>query len=103
MKKIIWVLLSTFLLVTACKKTTVPSFQSEGTVFKEDFALCPCCGGFFIKINSDTLRFFKLPEASGILTNTPLPYRLKLDWQRDTAGCGKTFKNLIAVTRAERL
>jgi hypothetical protein len=101
MKKTIWVLLCTFLLVVGCKKTT--TFQSEGTVFDRDLALCPCCSGFYVKIDNDTLRFFQLPEASGISANTPLPYRIKLDWQRDTAICSRAFRNLIVVTRAERL
>ena len=102
MKKAYFLLLCTFFLAFSCKKAVV-SPQSEGTVFTKDLTLCACCGGSFIKIDNDTLRFFKLPESSGISESTPLPYRIKLDWQRDTAVCGKTFKNLITVTRAERL
>ena len=102
MKKTNWVLLCILFLAFGCKKAAVPP-QSEGLVFSQDFALCPCCSGFYVKINNDTLRFFQLPEASGISANTPLPYLIKLDWQRDTAVCSKAFKNLIIVTRAELL
>jgi uncharacterized protein (UPF0303 family) len=102
MKKTNWLLFSAFLFVLSCKEKSV-SPQSEGTVFSRDFALCGCCGGFFIKINNDTMRCYKLPESSGIPENEPLPFRIKIDFQRDTAGCGKIMRNLITITHAERL
>ncbi len=97
-----WLILGMFLSLFACKKTAIAP-ADEGTVFTKDLALCACCGGFFIKINNDTMRFYKFPDGTGISDTTPLPYRIRLDWQRDTVGCGKVMRNLISITRAERL
>lgn len=102
MKKTNWLFFSVLFLLLSCKEKTVFP-QSEGIVFSRDAALCGCCGGFFIKINNDTMRCYKLPESSGISENEPLPFRIKLDFGRDTVGCGKIMRNLITITRAERL
>ena len=60
------------------------SYKSIGTITGPDIRLCPspCCGGWFIKIDSLTYEFDSLPDNSNIkLEKETFPLVVKLDWQ----------------------
>jgi hypothetical protein len=60
------------------------TYKSIGIITGPDFRLCPspCCGGWFIKIDSLTYEFDFLPANSDInLQKETFPLVVKLDWQ----------------------
>jgi hypothetical protein len=67
------------------------TYKSIGTITGQDYRMCPspCCGGWFIKIDSLTYEFDSLPSNSNInLEKETFPLVVKLDWQlSDTLGC----------------
>jgi hypothetical protein len=74
-----------------CKKEPGHNYESTGTITGQDVRMCPspCCGGWFIKIDSLVYEFDTLPEGSDInLEKETFPLAVKLDWQlSDTPGC----------------
>jgi len=73
------------------QKENNDKYESIGTITGQDVRMCPspCCGGWFIKIDSLTYEFDSLPSNSGInLEKETFPLVVKLDWQlSDTLGC----------------
>jgi hypothetical protein len=65
--------------------------KSIGTITGQDFRMCPspCCGGWFIKIDSLTYEFDTLTSGSDInLEKETFLLVVELDWQlSDTLGC----------------
>lgn len=74
-----------------CEKDGGHNYKSVGTITGQDVRMCPspCCGGWFIKIDSLIYEFDTLPDNSGInLEKETFPLVVKLDWQvSDTSGC----------------
>ena len=78
-------------------KNTI-DFESEAVISGEDFALCPCCGGWFITIAGETTtyRFDQLPSNSTInLATATLPLSVKLNWSLLASPCSNMPKILI--------
>jgi len=66
----------------ACKKET--TWQTEGTITRPDYGMCPRCGGWFIEIGDATYRFYKLPKLSGVdLEKESLPLNVILTFRKD--------------------
>jgi hypothetical protein len=60
----------------------------------------PCCGGWFVRINTDTLRIFNMPQDfNDTLSHKTLPVKVSLDWKRMTEGCGSTMPEIIEVSK----
>jgi len=75
-------------------------FQYKGIITGIDARLCPCCGGYVIKIDSTTYDFDSLPpNANFTLENATFPIYVNLDWHPDTTHCG----NYIDITRIEKV
>jgi hypothetical protein len=71
----------------SCGKEEVP-YKSTGTITGADFRTCPCCGGWFISIDSNVYNFDSLPPGSGIdLDHSTFPMQVSLDWTMDR-NCG---------------
>ncbi|MGD0581483.1 MAG: hypothetical protein ABR974_00905 [Bacteroidales bacterium] len=77
-----------FFLITVgvyfCQKENSYKYESIGTITGQDARMCPspCCGGWFIIIDSLTYEFDSLPDNSNIdLAKEKLPLEVKLDWQ----------------------
>jgi hypothetical protein len=74
-----------------CQKEGSHNYKSIGTITGQDVRMCPspCCGGWFIKIDSLTYEFDSLPSSSDInLEKETFPLVVKLDWQlSDIPGC----------------
>jgi hypothetical protein len=91
MKKIMIILGFVFLVfLVSCKKdiSTESGLMSEGTIIGGDTRMCMCCGGWFIKIDGDTLRFGNLPQESNIdLQIESLPLEVRLNWERSSFQC----------------
>jgi hypothetical protein len=68
----------------SCQKEGSHSYESTGIITGLDPRMCPspCCGGWFISIDSVTYEFDFLPDNSNInLSKETFPLLVKLDWQ----------------------
>ncbi len=92
-------LLTLFLamLLMGCKKDR--GYQDSGTVIGMDYRKCMCCGGWFIEIDKDTLRFDVLPEEVSInFDSIGYPVEVYLDWHHKDPKC---MDDEIIVDRIE--
>jgi hypothetical protein len=72
--------------MVGCKKDS--GYQDTGTVFGFDYIKCMCCGGYFIEINEDTLRFDQMPENQAInFDSLGFPVEVYLDWHHKDPKC----------------
>lgn len=78
-------LLSICLIITCfvcCQKANTNDYQSNGIITGPDIRMCPCCGGWYIQIDSLTYEFDSIPSNSNIdLQKDSFPILVKLDWQ----------------------
>jgi len=75
-----------FMMLLACKKES--GYQDTGTVIGFDYRKCMCCGGYFIEINKDTLRFDLMPENQIInFDSIGFPVEVYLDWHHKDPKC----------------
>lgn len=84
------VLIFVFLGCSKSETKNAAEFESEAVITGEDFALCPCCGGWFITIAGQptTYRFDQLPTNSTIDLNTAtFPISVKLNWTLMASAC----------------
>lgn len=89
-KSIMFFLLILLLFCTSCKKdlSAESGFMSVGTIIGGDLRMCMCCGGWFIKIDNDTLRFGNLPQDSNIdLQIESFPLEVRLNWEKSSFQC----------------
>lgn len=85
------------LILTGCSKDR--GYKDSGTIIGPDYRKCMCCGGWFIKIDQDTLRFDRLPRWCAVeLTDVMYPVEVYLDWQQKDPKC---LGDEIVVTRIE--
>ena len=62
--------------------------MNQAKILEPDYRMCVCCGGWFIKIDNDTLRFYELPSDCNIDLNTEtLPIEVELNWEKDKNDC----------------
>lgn len=95
--KHVLILILLLILLTGCRKDR--GFDNSGTIIGFDYRKCMCCGGWFISIEQDTLRFDQLPEGCSIDLNDPeFPIEVYLDWQPKDPRC---LGDEIIVTRIE--
>jgi hypothetical protein len=104
-------ILSGFCLITFglifCQKqkenTDNYNYKSIGTITGPDYRLCPspCCGGWFIRIDSITYEFYSLPVNSNIKLETEtFPLVVKLDWQLSkTIECPDKRITILKITK----
>ncbi len=84
-------------LLSACKQE--PCYDDTGTILGHDYRKCMCCGGWFIEIDQDTLRFDQLPEGCTVdLDNPVFPVAVYLDWHPKDPRC---MGDEIIITRME--
>jgi len=73
--------------LTATLKKPV-SITDEGIITGMDPRMCPCCGGWWIRLQNDTLRFDQLPAGSvNILDNVKFPLSVRVKWAKKTPRC----------------
>jgi hypothetical protein len=80
------------------------NFESEGVITGADMRMCVCqCGGYFIEIDGQTLRFMEefLPPNDLDLSHDNLPLKVRLDWDPNTSNNPCGAKDLITVLRIE--
>ena len=98
----LFTLIIIILIFINCKKNTNNSTGnciniSDGIIIAADYRKCVCCGGWFLKINNDTLRIFKYPqEFNDSLNNKSLPVYINLTWIIINDEC-KINNNLIEL------
>ncbi|MFH0761133.1 MAG: hypothetical protein V2A67_06490 [Bacteroidota bacterium] len=74
------------ILITGCRKQ--PDYEDSGTIFGFDYRKCMCCGGWFIRIDQDTLRFDQVPETCTInFDSISYPLEVWLDWHPKDPRC----------------
>jgi hypothetical protein len=86
----------------SCRKSANNTTISEGEIIGFRAEKCLCCPGTLIKIDNDTLQFEKFPENSPKFVK-PYPYKVNLEWQRDTSACSQRNSKLIIVTKIDFL
>ncbi len=80
------ILILVLALLTGCGKDQ--GYQNSGKILGPDYRKCMCCGGWFIEIENDTLRFQVLPEGSTLnLTDAIFPMNVYLDWHYPDPQC----------------
>jgi hypothetical protein len=96
MKKLL-LLLAAGLIMGGCTKNN--GYDSHGTIIGFDYRKCMCCSGWFIVIDSDTLRFQQVPEGSAVVLDvTSFPVDINLDWHYPDPQC---MSDLIIVDKME--
>jgi hypothetical protein len=82
--------------VIACSSAQ-DGFKSTGVITGYDLRECPCCGGYFIEIDSTKYRFDQLPDSTdfNIPNNPEFPIYVSLDWHPDSSAC---MRDEIIVT-----
>jgi hypothetical protein len=89
-KSILFFLLMLLIIIASCKRdySTEPEYRSEGTIIGGDARMCMCCGGWYIIIKDDTLRFGNLPQESNIdLQIESFPLEVRLNWEKSSFQC----------------
>lgn len=78
------VYLAVLLFFGSCQKEDLNS--SDAVLIGIDYRKCasPFCGGWFIEIQGDTLRFFETPKETDIMldSETEFPIPVKVEWLR---------------------
>ena len=102
MKKLIPIL-CLVLIFSACKKSNIVPYTSQGTITGYDLGVCPTCGGLEIVINIDNTKdpppFYRINKTLaelGINERTSFPINVSLNWQRQSEPAGT---NYITVTQ----
>ncbi len=97
MKRLITILY-VVLIFSACKKSNVSPYSSQGTLTGYDRGVCPMCGGIEIVIKNDTTtnppsfyRINKTLTQLGIKENTSFPINVSLNWQHETGLNGGNY------------
>ena len=92
-------IVSSFIFI-GCQVNNTDSLPYNGIITGIDLRACPCCGGYFIKIDTTTYDFTALPPGANFsLKNATFPIYVSLDWHPDTISCG----NYIDITRIEKV
>lgn len=94
------------LLLASCSQLVdeeVEQYRSSGVIRGIDRTLCGCCGGYFIEIEGEHLRFTQVPSGSDVeIIDTwdgqQFPIEVELDWHRVQWCDGK----IIVVDRMRR-
>ena len=88
MKRILFSVIILLFLALSCSKEETEGYMSNGTILGPDYRKCMCCGGWFIKIDTTTWRFFDLPSNNGIvLDSEKFPLSVQLDWMKKDSAC----------------
>lgn len=74
------------LLLSGCDRDA--GYMDTGTVFGMDYRKCMCCGGWFIEIDQDTLRFDVMPEEYTLnFDSLGYPVEVYIDWHHKDPKC----------------
>ena len=99
MKTTFFILILAAAAVSCCKNDDHDDLD-QGTIIGIDYRECvsPYCGGWFIEIGSDTLRFFEVPDKTDINFNSILdfPIPVRVSWHKYT-GEWAEVEDLIKV------
>ncbi|TAK39729.1 MAG: hypothetical protein EPO28_10595 [Saprospiraceae bacterium] len=86
MKKTFPFLLLMFAFISCCKEHEDASELDDGTIIGIDYRECasPYCGGWFIEVGGDTLRFLEVPGKTDIDFSSELdfPLPVELSWHK---------------------
>jgi len=104
MKKIFHFLFFTLIIFTLsnCKKETMK--DKDAQLIGIDYRKCasPFCGGYWIEIEQDTLRFLDFPSDSDVGeldVNTVFPIPVEVTWKWPTDETLKMAEDLIMVEK----
>ncbi|WP_143473369.1 hypothetical protein [Flavilitoribacter nigricans] len=78
------------------KSATADEEWQEASLIGRDYTLCACCGGWFIKVDQDTVRAFQLPDTFEIDPEPNFPLAVDLRYEPLTGPC-QDFGNLIKI------
>jgi len=85
MRAKLFILFTCTILALGCEKS---KFAGTGIIKGQDFALCACCGGYFIEINDISYRFDKSVLPAGFtFSENQLPLTVELNWKLRNTSC----------------
>jgi len=86
-----------------CQKENSNNYNSAGIITGQDMRMCPtpCCGGWYIRIDSVTYEFGSLPANSNVnLAKDTFPLAVKLDWELSkTESCSDKWITISRIAR----
>jgi hypothetical protein len=103
MKYLIISLFILYITILSCSDDAIQIIDDEYTeskalILKEDLTETLCSGGWFVKIENDTLRIYNMSsEISTLVKDNQLPLYIIIKWKKMTTGCGKYNPLLIEI------
>lgn len=101
-KNIILVLLLIAGLSACNKDDATPGVESNASITAIDLRECSCCGGYWIEISGEELRFFEedLPNNNLNLSNRALPVSVTLRWRLldESQNCGGELIEVFSIS-----
>jgi len=97
-----FVLIALALLFTHCKKDKTKLDDAELIGLDLRKCMYPYCGGFWITLNQDTLRFLNFPENSDVeepTYETEFPIAVKIQWELPKEEDLQKIKDLIVLKK----
>ena len=81
-----------------CKKNDPGVYQSQG-VITEDYAYCAFCGGYFIKFDTDSIKYRIKNDISkfGIYSDSKFPINVYANWRADTSAKPGNYVDIISL------
>lgn len=80
------ILLCSLIFLLSCSKTK--EYRDNGILTGVDYAMCPCCGGVILQIDTSYYRIEALPGMSqSEFDKLTYPKSIDLDWSLDK-NCG---------------
>ena len=78
-----------FAVISSCEKSEVVTDTLEDAVITGyDMRMCACCGGWYIKIDTSSYRFFSIPDGSGFKLDTiSFPFNVRVKWSKRANPC----------------
>ena len=81
-----------------CKKNDPGVFQSQG-VITQDYGSCPICGGYFIKFDTDSIKYRIKNDISkfGIYPDSKFPVNVYANWKVNTSIKPGNYVDIISL------
>ncbi len=106
MRIILAITIASFLLLSACSDDGNSSDSeyttTDGVLIGRDFRKCFCCGGWFVEMQTDTMRIWNMPSGfADKPENKDLPVDVRFGWKDMEEGCGEEMDDLILINFIE--
>jgi hypothetical protein len=99
MKSIYAVLILLIVCISCKHKDDISTREIASTFDGYDLRMCVCCGGQYMRIENDTMRyrFFELPTPTGLPIDYGFARTFWIRYKPYEGGCSQ-FKELVTIT-----